>query len=870
MLVAQRHACQLYRDRSELLDGLVAYFASGLANAERCVWITSGELRPEQARAALALAVPDVGDREARGQLMIVDADADPVEAWIARGRAAVADGYRGLRVGGGPALGDRSALAGQPIVALRSYRIDQLAPDDILDILHRHDGVLVHRDGAWQPVTSAAAALALLDGGGSAHRHSVEFFDRGAFPARAIGERLAQALARGEGALVLATGAHVAAVRGELACRVDALAPLLEQGRLVMLDADQVYAALAGKLVTARLDALLGTVVREMAARCGRVHAYGELVDVACRHGDHTGALALEQWWNAQLPRYPLELGCGYEVQSFDHPSALPVFRAICDEHGTVDAAGERTAADAGRLAAELQQVTSLLDAEAEHLARLQRITAALADALTVEEIGEVAEGEIALALGATRVALEVRGRLVALRGVTAPDDPGAAAASLQALPAQVVAAGFFEGDVTTVAPIMLRELRSGTLVLGSARAPSESQRALLAGVVRQLAAAIERARAIEDVHQLRIRAEDANAAKDRFLAMLGHELRNPLSPILMATQLMRARAPDVLAQERATIERGASQLIRLVDDLLEVSRITRSKLDLTRTPVELGQIVTQAIERASSAIEGRTQSVRVTVAPGLVIDVDAARLAQALANVIANAAKYMRPGGLIEIDADRRGDMVVVEVVDHGVGIPASLLPHVFDLFVQGDQSADRMQGGLGVGLAIARSIIELHGGTITAASAGADQGSSFTIALPRWVAPASDGARAATSPRQRVLVVDDNRDAAWLLAEALVLLGHEVRVSHDGESALEAARAWAPQLAFCDLGLPGMDGFALARALQELPARPRLIALTGYDQSSARAQSRAAGFDLHLIKPIGLREIQLAVEASPPAGR
>jgi signal transduction histidine kinase len=904
------HVCQLYRDERELLEVLVPFFAAGLANRERCIWITAPELRADDARAALAAMVPDSAEYEARRQLVIVDRSAWPeahgdlLADWIARERAALADGYRGLRITGSPTwretheLRNATVFAGHRIIALCSYRLADLAPDEIVAILRDHQGGLVRRGGEWEHVTSATAALALLESPPHAqpvlvHPHRVEFFDHRAFPASAIVERIGDALLRGDGAIMLATNEHLSALRAGLADRV-ALDELLADGRVMFVDADAVWDSLDGNMAASRLDEKLGTLVRDVVTRCGRVRAYGELVDVACRHGKHDSAIALERWWNGLIARLPVELDCGYSVQSFNHASTLGAFRSICEQHAAVDTASEHHV-DPGRLAAELQQVTSLLDIEAqrrialeaayegsrhaergvrEHLVLLQRITAALADALTVEQIGEVVTDEVMTAFGATRIALEVRGQLITLRGVTTPDDSTGVAAALQQLPAMIVRLAnapdelrWFAGATTVVSPVALHGTRSGTLALAVDRdGVSAPQRALLDDVVCQLATAIERARAIAEVHQLRHKAEAANAAKDRFLAMLGHELRNPLSPILMATQLMRVRAPESFPKERATIERSVSNMIRLVDDLLEVTRITRGKLELARTPVELSQVVAQALERASSAIEGRSHSLRVSIPSGLFIEVDGARFAQALSNVLVNAAKYMRPGGIIELDAEGRGGEVMLAVVDHGVGIPAELLPHVFDLFVQGDQSADRVHGGLGVGLAIARSIIELHGGAISAASAGADAGSAFTITLPRWVAPEAARVLEPANQRQRILVVDDNQDAALLLAEALELLGHEVRVSHDGESGLELARLWSPQLAFCDLGLPGMDGFELARELQQLPVRPRLIALTGYDHSSARAQSRAAGFDLHLIKPVGLREIQTAIAPLP----
>jgi len=302
---------------------------------------------------------------------------------------------------------------------------------------------------------------------------------------------------------------------------------------------------------------------------------------------------------------------------------------------------------------------------------------------------------------------------------------------------------------------------------------------------------------------------------------------------------------------------------VVRLVDDLLDVSRITRGKIELKKEPVELARVIAEGVEIASPLYEERRHRLDVEVAPsGLLVEGDETRLAQVIANLLTNAAKYTAPGGRITVGAAREGKELVVRVADNGIGISAELLPRVFELFVQGDRPVDRAEGGLGLGLALVRSLVQLHGGSVTAASAGVARGSEFVMRLPaleggRATVRAADGA---STPRtvtpRRVLVVDDNEDAAEMLAEMLRAEGHVTRVAYDGPTALQlVADGFRPELAILDIGLPVMDGYELAAKLQEslADAAPKMIALTGYGQEHDRARSARAGFALHLVKPV-----------------
>jgi len=326
-----------------------------------------------------------------------------------------------------------------------------------------------------------------------------------------------------------------------------------------------------------------------------------------------------------------------------------------------------------------------------------------------------------------------------------------------------------------------------------------------------------------------------------------------------------MRLRDAKTPGKELAVIERQAKHLIRLVDDLLDVSRVTGGKIELKRERMELAEIVARAIETASPLIERQEHEIVTDVpASGLVVHADASRLAQVIGNLLTNAAKYTPKGGRISVSAARDGQDVTLAVTDTGIGIAADVLPRVFDMFVQDRQALARSQGGLGLGLTIVRSLTQLHGGTVEARSDGIGFGSTFTVRLPAApdaaTAQPESGDAAAPEPflpganGRRILVVDDNEDAATTLADVLQSLGHAVHVAHDGASAIEAAGRFPIDLALLDIGLPVMDGYELARHLR---ANHResiiLVAVTGYGQERDRRQSEEAGFDDHLVKPI-----------------
>ncbi len=373
----------------------------------------------------------------------------------------------------------------------------------------------------------------------------------------------------------------------------------------------------------------------------------------------------------------------------------------------------------------------------------------------------------------------------------------------------------------------------------------------------------------------------KEADRQKDEFLAMLAHELRNPLAPILNAVQLMRRRpvADPQLDWSREVIERQLGHLTRLVDDLLDVSRITRGKINLAREPVEISALVARAVETVEPLIAERSHDLQIDV-PQQPIRVygDPLRLTQALGNVLANAAKYTERQGRIELIARQCGAVAEIRVRDTGIGIPASQLPQIFDMFTQLNHQAGRPQGGLGIGLALVRKLLEMHGGTVTASSEGDGRGSEFLMTLPvmsseRIAVPAGPEPVAAPQVRRRILVADDNSDALESLATLLEIGGHEVFSAANGALALESAERHRPDVALLDIGMPKLDGYEVARRIRAQPwgHRITLVALTGWGQDSDRRRSGEAGFDSHLVKPLDLDHLTELLGRLPegPAG-
>jgi CheY-like chemotaxis protein len=374
----------------------------------------------------------------------------------------------------------------------------------------------------------------------------------------------------------------------------------------------------------------------------------------------------------------------------------------------------------------------------------------------------------------------------------------------------------------------------------------------------------------------EARLREDDRR--KDEFLAILAHELRNPLAPICHSLHIFRLNRDQDPAAARVgeMMERQVNHLVRLVDDLLEVSRITRGKIELRRQRVQLVDVLRTAVEASRPLMDAAGHRFSLALPPEpLEVEADPVRLAQVYSNLLNNAAKYTDGGGQLWLEARADGNEAVVSVRDTGTGIPREMLPRVFDMFMQVDHSAGRSRGGLGIGLTLVKTIVELHGGSVEARSGGPGTGSEFVVRLPRAGA-ARSGEESRAPPRRsslfagrRLLVVDDNRDAADSLAGVLVRLGADVRTVYDGASALAQLDSSRPDIVLLDIGMPGMDGHEVARRIRQRPACRdlRLVALTGWGQEDDVRRSREAGFDGHLIKPADIRTLEKLLLALEP---
>ena len=373
-----------------------------------------------------------------------------------------------------------------------------------------------------------------------------------------------------------------------------------------------------------------------------------------------------------------------------------------------------------------------------------------------------------------------------------------------------------------------------------------------------------------ISEMKRMEESLREADRRKDEFLAVLAHELRNPLAPIRNSLQILKLPGLDATTAQRSReiMERQVNNLVRLVDDLLDVSRVATGKIELRKEPLDLQSVVTRALEIVQPLIDYHASRVEVVPAEEpLVLDADPVRLAQVVSNLLTNAIRYSPAGARVKVSSRRESNTAVLHVKDEGAGIPADTLPRVFDAFFQGESPTTRSIGGLGIGLTLVRRLVEMHGGTVDAHSEGPGRGSEFIVRLPLGPAvlhaprAVSSVAVETSMERHRLMVVDDNKDAADSLAELLRQQGHEVRVAHDGPTALDIAKEYLPALIFLDIGMPQMDGYEVARRIRNEPALARtvLAALTGWGQAEDRNRSGRAGFDHHLVKPAEMKALE-----------
>jgi PAS domain S-box-containing protein len=432
-------------------------------------------------------------------------------------------------------------------------------------------------------------------------------------------------------------------------------------------------------------------------------------------------------------------------------------------------------------------------------------------------------------------------------------------------------------EGEIVGLANHTILIARDKTeRAIDDSAAPIKDEQGRIIGAVLVFRDVTERRREEEAL-------KESDQRKDEFLAMLAHELRNPLAPIRNGVQILRALAPPVPELQLAIdmIDRQAHQMTRLVDDLLDISRITRGKIELRKERVELAAIVRDAIEGSRPLIDQKSHELTVTIPPQPIhLEADLTRLSQVLMNLINNAAKFGGRAGRIWVTAEREEDWLLIRVKDTGIGIPPEMLPRIFDMFTQGDRSLERSEGGLGLGLTLVQRLVEMHGGTVEACSEGLGKGSEFVLRLPVAVeiqdegshGAAGDGETIVPPARRRILVVDDNLDAAESLGMLLEMLGHEVHTAHDGLEAVGAVAQFQPDVVLLDIGLPKLNGYEAARRIREQNGGtgPVLVALTGWGQEEDRRLSKEAGFDHHMTKPVDFADLQKVLGEIGPGAK
>lgn len=703
--------------------------------------------------------------------------------------------------------------------------------------------------------------------------QHLVRFYDDDKLLLKEVGDFIEAALSVGGSAIIIATPDHVSALRRRFSeSWIDPQQAAIWTGNLRIHDAEETLSQfmIDDWPDESRFDAVVGTIVRMACREGGTVHAFGEMVALLCAQGRFDAAIRLEEMWNVLAGEARFSLLCAYPWNLFPTTELSSAFRAVCEAHshicdesyesGSVSSAQiTRTHGKIAKLEqkarAMLAEVARRTDAE-EALARRER---ELADFVDNSAEGLHRVGKDGIILWANRAELsmlgyhpdEYIGRHIAdfhidqsviediltklTSGATIYDYPARLRCSDCTIKHVLIHSNAYFED---------GELRYTRCFTRDATERHQRDEAYL-----------EREKILEEL-------TEANRAKDEFLAMLGHELRNPLAPITMALELMRMRNDNASRYEREVIQRQVDHMNRLVEDLLDISRITRGRIALQLSEIDVSQVLTKAVEMANPLFEQRNHQFKFNCEPRLRMLGDPVRLAQAVSNLLTNAARYTGTGGHIALTAMRTdNDWLLISVKDDGVGLHESMLSSIFELFFQAKQTIERTKGGLGIGLALVKNIAELHDGTVEAKSSGIACGSEFVLRLP--MKQASSQIRAMELPTQtapcsqkrRVMLVDDNLDALNTMGRVLKLNGHNVELFDNPVEALFAVGRFKPEIAVLDIGLPVMDGYRLAAeirgAMGDEPCL--LVALTGYGLEADRARSKAAGFEKHFVKPV-----------------
>ena len=700
-------------------------------------------------------------------------------------------------------------------------------------------------------------------------HSHLVQFYEDDGFLIDSLTRWFADGLSAGDSCIYVGTEAHRVSLDQHLNARGVDLDKLCKEGRFVCCDASQVLSTFMVEewpdeaLFIRAIEGVLRRVTKPR-----EVRVFGEMVALLWADGKRQAAVRLEELWNSFMKTHAISLSCAYPLHSFGTESDAALFLKVCAQHTPVlpaeSYAALNTDAERMRAISMLQQKARVLEAEKagrkEAETSLQLHQKELSDFIqnALEGIHQVgAEGKILWAnpaqlrlLGYS--AAEYVGRELVhffvdrkrfdefwdrlMRGEVIYDFPAALRCKDGSIKHVLIhSSGYWEGNKFLYTRCFIRDVT-------------------------------ER---VELERELKVRLAElaqADQRKNEFLAMLGHELRNPLSAVLDAiatAQLDHSRRDRALSIAR----RQTDQLAGLVDDLLDVGRITQGRIVLKKQPIQVGSLVKQAVEEAQCLVDpGQHQlSVMVSGAEDLLIDADPARMRQVITNLIHNAAKFTPPGGRIDVLTERTDNEIVFRVRDSGIGMSRELLPRVFDLFAQAERPLDRSYGGLGIGLTLVKRLVEMHGGQVYAHSAGLGMGSEFEVHLP--VAPNSRPQATAAANKahaqahMRVVIVEDNGDAAEALTMLLELFGHQVTVVSNGLAAIDAVRNATFDIGLVDIGLPGIDGYEVARRIRMIPNAKTmtLVALTGYGQEADKQRALSAGFDEHLTKPVKIERLQ-----------
>lgn len=706
---------------------------------------------------------------------------------------------------------------------------------------------------------------------------HLVRFYDDDNLLLTEIGDFIDAALRSGGSAIIIATPDHVSALRRRFReSWIDPQQVVALAAKLRIYDAEETLSQfmIDDWPDESRFDDVVGKVVRMACAEDGVVHAFGEMVALLCARGRFDAAIRLEEMWNTLARETRFSLFCAYPWKLFPTTESSAAFNAvckahshICDNHESAPVAAAVTTDMHGRMAELEQKARAMLGevarrTEAEE-ALIQR-ERELADFVDNSAEGLHRVGKDGTILWANRAELSMLGydadayigRHIADFHVDRPV-------------IEDILTRLTSGETIYDYPARLR-CSDGTIkhvLIHSNAYFEDGELRYTRCFTRDATERHQRDEAYLEREKLLEELTEANQAKDEFLAMLGHELRNPLAPITMALELMRMRNDNASKYEREVIARQVEHMNRLVEDLLDISRITRGRIELQLSQIDVSQVLIKAVEMANPLFEQRNHQFKIESEPGLRMLGDPVRLAQAVANLLTNAARYTGKGGHIVLSAMRTDDdWLCISVKDDGVGLKESMLSSIFELFFQAKQTIERTQGGLGIGLALVKNIVTLHDGTVEAKSSGIGCGSEFILRLPMKQAaiqiPAMEPAMqvASSNQKRRILLVDDNLDALNTMGRLLQLNGHDVELFDNPLEALSAVARFRPEIAVLDIGLPVMDGYRLAEEVRGAMGDEscRLVALTGYGLEADRAKSRTAGFENHFIKPVGVDQI------------